>query len=63
VPFGGVTRAGFASRPLADRQTVLYVQAGRWRIAAERIAVTIGVAGADPAGADDVQLRVEPTRA
>jgi hypothetical protein len=47
VPFGGVTRAGFASRRLADRQTVLHVQAGRWRIAAQRVVVTT----AQPQGA------------
>jgi hypothetical protein len=40
VPFGGTTRAGFASRPLrSDRPSVLPVQAGRWRIAAQRVVV------------------------
>ena len=48
VPFEGVTRAGFASRSIADRQTVLGVQAGRWRIAAQRVVVTT----AQPQGAE-----------
>ena len=48
VPVDGVTRAGFASRSLADRQTVLGVQAGRWRIAAQRVVVTT----AQPQGAE-----------
>ena len=49
VPFQGVTRAGFASRPLSDHQTVLQVQAGRWRIAAQRVVVTTAQAqGAEP---------------
>ena len=49
VPFQGVTRAGFASRPLSDHQTVLQVQAGRWRIAAQRVVVTTAHAqGAKP---------------
>jgi hypothetical protein len=48
VPFQGVTRAGFASRPLSDRQTVVGVQAGRWRIAAQRVVVTT----AQPQGAE-----------
>ncbi|HEY6526333.1 MAG TPA: hypothetical protein VIY10_21290 [Solirubrobacteraceae bacterium] len=48
VPFQGVTRAGFASRPLSDQQTVLQVQAGRWRIAAQRVVVTT----AQPQGAE-----------
>jgi hypothetical protein len=50
VPFQGVTRAGFASRPLSDRQTVVGVQAGRWRIAAQRVVVTTAQPqGAEPA--------------
>jgi hypothetical protein len=48
VPYAGTARGGFASRPLADRATVLPVQAGRWRIAAQRIVVTT----AQPQGAD-----------
>ncbi|MGZ6637745.1 MAG: hypothetical protein ACXVHL_29920 [Solirubrobacteraceae bacterium] len=49
VPFGGTTQAGFAARPLADRQTVIPVQAGRWRIAAQRVVVvTARVDGVEP---------------
>jgi hypothetical protein len=47
VPFGGTTRAVFASRPLPDRQTVIPIQAGRWRIAAQRV-VVVTAHGAEP---------------
>jgi hypothetical protein len=48
IPFAGTMRAGFAARPLADRQTVP-VQAGRWRIAAQRVVVVTARAdGVEP---------------
>ena len=48
VPFAGTTRGGFAARPLTERQTVVPIQAGRWRIAAQRMVVTT----AQPQGAN-----------
>lgn len=46
IPFAGTTRAGFAARPLAERQTVIPVQAGRWRIAAQRVVAVTAHGGA-----------------
>jgi hypothetical protein len=47
IPFAGTARSGFASRPLSEQRTVLPVQAGRWRIAAQRV-VVVTAHGAEP---------------
>jgi hypothetical protein len=47
VPFAGTARAGFASRPLAERRTTIPLQAGRWTIAAQRV-VVVTAHGAAP---------------